>query len=734
MKEMAGAVVAFGFFQPWLLGWLAAATIPVVIHLWSRHRCHQIPWAAMEFLLAALKARQRRLLLEQLLLLCLRVLILVILALAVARPFIGHSAFSGDSSMRVHRVVLLDASLSMQAEHGGTSSFERAKKELQKLLNRSHANDLVSLGTFTSTISWLMREVVNSAVDMPAQLVRLRPVDANNDLPKVFPEVLTAIRETGARNLRIGTQEVWIFSDLQATNWMPRDAVMEQRLAEGLRELAAEAVLRLVDVSALGSANVGVMDIVLAPSPVVVGDSVEITARIASYGVAASQTVPVAIQINGHTVSKQMVTVPPDGEGVVRAVYRFFSSGDHLVEISLSEHVDALSVDNHLSAIVSVQPALRVLCVDGLGAPAPLGTATRYLVMALNPGLGTQEPSPVLVDERPTPALVDVDLAPFDAVFLCNVAELTPGEADRLSRFVRQGGGLVIFLGQNTHIKSWNQLTSFPGGGDSALLPARLIRVVEDDPQFRLDPLGYAHPILEAFRGFDRAGLVTVPVEKFWHMELLAGEGGNVVMSLGNGRPLIVEKPVGRGSVVMVAVPADASWSLFPKWPSFVPLVHEILRFVTKGKAPRKNVRWGECLEGFFPPERAPTELVLVMPSGDQESLALTVESEGVTWRYCPRELSGIYRVQGGDGEEELFAVLRPPEESDLRTISADGGKITLGRGDELMVVRDLDSELIAPEASPHAVRDLTDQLLYALALLIVLEAFVAYYIGRRGL
>ena len=51
-----------------LLGMLAGA-IPVIIHLINRRRFLRMDWAAMEFLLDALKRNRRRLRLEQLLLL-----------------------------------------------------------------------------------------------------------------------------------------------------------------------------------------------------------------------------------------------------------------------------------------------------------------------------------------------------------------------------------------------------------------------------------------------------------------------------------------------------------------------------------------------------------------------------------------------------------------------------------------------------------------------------------------
>src|SRR5205807_555227 len=61
-----------------------AASLPIIIHLLNRKRYRIVNWAAMRFLLAALKKNTRRMRLEQLLLLAIRTLILLLLVLAMA--------------------------------------------------------------------------------------------------------------------------------------------------------------------------------------------------------------------------------------------------------------------------------------------------------------------------------------------------------------------------------------------------------------------------------------------------------------------------------------------------------------------------------------------------------------------------------------------------------------------------------------------------------------------------
>jgi len=75
---------AFDLASPAMLGWLAAAAAPLLIHLWSRRRYRETTWAAMEYLLAAIQSSRRRITLEQWILLAIRTLIVVLIFLLIA--------------------------------------------------------------------------------------------------------------------------------------------------------------------------------------------------------------------------------------------------------------------------------------------------------------------------------------------------------------------------------------------------------------------------------------------------------------------------------------------------------------------------------------------------------------------------------------------------------------------------------------------------------------------------
>jgi hypothetical protein len=123
--------------NPWLLvAGAAAVLLPIVIHLLNRRKFRVVDWAAMEFLLEADKKNRRRIRLENLLLLFLRCLAVFFIGLLLARPFLPTNVTAGlIDAGQFERIVLLDDSLSMQAQAGNESAWEVAKKRLLDLTN-----------------------------------------------------------------------------------------------------------------------------------------------------------------------------------------------------------------------------------------------------------------------------------------------------------------------------------------------------------------------------------------------------------------------------------------------------------------------------------------------------------------------------------------------------------------------------------------------------------------------
>src|SRR5262252_383261 len=105
------------FLAPYMLWGTLTAAVPIALHFFFRSRYRNVPWAAMKFLLTAIEQTSRRLKFQEILLLLLRCAILILLAIALARPL--SSAFSSaGGTAAVDVVMVFDTSFSMSAREG----------------------------------------------------------------------------------------------------------------------------------------------------------------------------------------------------------------------------------------------------------------------------------------------------------------------------------------------------------------------------------------------------------------------------------------------------------------------------------------------------------------------------------------------------------------------------------------------------------------------------------------
>src|SRR5215212_758969 len=108
--------LAVPFVSPgFLVAGAALVALPILIHILNRRRYKVVNWAAMEYLLAAMKKNRKRLKFEQWLLLATRCAVLLFLGLALARPLgCGGSSIAALAAERTGlHVFVIDNSYSM---------------------------------------------------------------------------------------------------------------------------------------------------------------------------------------------------------------------------------------------------------------------------------------------------------------------------------------------------------------------------------------------------------------------------------------------------------------------------------------------------------------------------------------------------------------------------------------------------------------------------------------------
>ncbi len=729
----ARPILAFGFSNLAMLGWLGAAAVPILLHLWSRRRYREMYWAAMEYLLAALRASRRRLQLEQLLLLLVRTAIIILVVLAVAEPYFQRSGLALGPGERTHRVLVIDGSYSMAYRPTDKSRFERAKELAAQIVEESPQGDAFTLVLMSAPPRIVVTNPVFEPRDFLPEIDSLELPHTTADLPATLVKVEQVLITARREHPRLTRQEVYFLTDLGRVGWLvdSLDAAARTEFGNRSKRLAESAGLVVIDLGQEGAENVAVTALSTDEAFATVGRSVLVEAELKSFGRQARPGQLVQLLVDGRRVDEEHVDLPPAGAASVGFSCRFAAPGDHTIEVRLEG--DQLDVDNHRWLALPVKQFVRVLCVDGRPSGEPFGGATGYLATALAPEdepFGQARIRPEVVPES---RLLEIDLGLYDCVFFCDVAQFTSSEAQALDAYLKRGGSLVFFLGERVIAGQYNRQLGGGRNGGVRVLPARLGPLVRQ-PEHRLDPRSYGHPIVQSFRGHERAGLLTTPVEK--HVKLIVPKlaKAKVALALANGDPLIVEEPIHRGRVVLFATSADDSWTLMPKWLSYLPLVHDTLDYVVGQQREQRNVEVGQALGSALSAGAADAAVAVDRPDGRRDEVRVRLEEGGSTWSYAETTTSGIYTAEFGPplSRRQAFAVNVDPAESDLARLTLEELRSDVWPDVAFVHQTKWQSVDDPPVGRISRRSDLPKTLLYAVLGLLLAETFLAWRFGHH--
>lgn len=198
-----------GFLHPWVLAGLVAAAIPILLHLLARREPPTVLFPAVRYLVTTTREHQRRLKLQNWLLLVLRTLLVATLVMAAAGPTVPITGVPGHAPSAL--VLVIDNSPSSGAVVGGTAQLSRLIAAARRVLARATPDDVL----------WLV-----TADGIPRRGDRTSLGELLNDL-RISPrrlelgDAITLAGDVLASEPRPG--EIVLLTDLQASALSPAD-------------------------------------------------------------------------------------------------------------------------------------------------------------------------------------------------------------------------------------------------------------------------------------------------------------------------------------------------------------------------------------------------------------------------------------------------------------------------------------------------------------------------------
>lgn len=721
---------ALEFANPGLLAGLAAASIPIVIHLLNRRKYREMPWAAMRFLLAAIRKNQRRIRIEQWLLLAVRTLLILLIVLAMAKPFL--EAFGNViAGRRTHRVLVLDSSLSMGYTTAGASRFDQSKTVATQIVKDSQPGDTVSLITMGAPPRVVIGDPQPNLAEVRKEIQELTLTHGATDLLATFQAVDRVLDVSS-----IPQKELIFLTDLQSTSWRRRDPEGKDGLARVLAKIEARRPRSaVIDLGKSESPNRAVTDLRVEAPVVVAGMTVMVRGVVRNFGPARANGVSVRLNVDGRVGPEQALDLPVDEDVSVVFNHQFERAGDHVVELVME--ADPLPLDDRRVLIVPVRESVNVLLVDGHFKSEPFQAETDYLAQALSPTEGSPgQPSMIKTEVITESELTHRELDRFDVVILCNVAQFSQAEVTELEEFLEQGGGLAVFGGDQVIADNYNRLLYAGGKG---ILPAALGSTMGDAAKkgsaFSFNPLGYRHPLIAEFRGESdpvTAGLTLALVWQYHKLALPKDSQAEIAMAFDSGDPAVVESSHGRGKVIMVATSADADWTTWPLHNSYPPVMQQIVLQAASGRLAERNIRVGQPYDQSFALAGAAAPATVITPR--KQPVAARLKAAGTVSRlhFEQTDLAGAYQVQIGPplSVENAFAASPDPAESDLAKLDEAALQDRLP-GFSFAHLTNW-RELAHSAVSVGRRGELHRPLLYAAVFLLLLESLLAWKFGHH--
>ncbi|MFN0007094.1 MAG: BatA domain-containing protein [Planctomycetota bacterium] len=757
-----------GFVNPALLAGLGLAAVPVIIHILNRQRHRPMPWAAMRFVLAAYKRTRRRVQLENLLLLLLRVAAIALLAFAISRPFAGDSSpLARLTESRRDLALVIDGSASTGYREGVETVFERQiarAREILRDLDGAHGDRvrLILAGAYPRTLSWSNPAEALSILD-----TLTAPTDEPLDLAAALSEVLDFANE-GEAGALASSIEIRLLCDLQRRSFLqrppseepaerdpsgsaaqdaqpPRPALYE--VLDALSKRQCRVLVEDFGASEPVPPNLGVASVSSSGPALGAGIPAEIRVEVRNHGPAVRRGVRLALDLDGESRPSQTIDVPPRGRAEAVFTLSIRDPGEHVLQARLEG--DRLAADDHRYHVITVPPPLRVLLVDGAPSALIEEDEIGLLRAVLDPPIDDGSAGALAAGHpfEPTEARPEalstgeVRIEDYDAIWLANVESLPPAVIDTLERTVAGGAALIISLGDRVTPEAYDSRMWREDG--SGLLPAQLLRRTaipsRRDSYFRVRSFDEQSPALSFFGDERWKPLLTeVPIYEFFSTRLAPGARALATLDDPGSSALLVERGFDRGRVILWTTTIDPAWTRLPESPrTLVPLAHELLRYAARPAGPERNLGPGEP----FQAEAAafPRVLALTKPDGSRAALdGVAEELPGGRWRLPAvpgqdTEHAGLYSIEV-DGTTSragtiAFAVRLDPDEGDLERILPD--ELSSLHPALVAVTSDDDGE--TPSDPDELQRgELWRGIAIACFVALVLESLWAAWIGRR--
>ena len=608
-----------GFLAPWFLAGFAALAIPVYVHLLRRHTTTPHPFSSLMFFERRTQSSIRHRRLRYLLLFSLRTLLFLLLVLAFANPFINRTAAKMSSEKLL--LLVIDNSFSMRA---GTRLADARREALSVVASR-RPTDKAQVMALGSQVQVLTQPSVDPG-SLRAAIESLQPGDSRAN----YGELSRAVRSL-ADSVQTPI-ELHFFGDMQKSSMPPN-------FSELALPVNASLVLHPLVKDSVANWTV---ESVNAPGQVWDPKKARVQAVIAGFSTPAA-TRTVSLIVNGKTAATKPVAVPANGRATVEFQSLDVPYGFTRCEVRI-DSADAFPADDVSLFAVERSDPRRALFVSEAGdSRSPL-----YFRSAL----GSAAESAFALDVVSAGQAANAPLSKYAFVVLSDLISVPTSLENALTKYAQSGGSVWIVAGtssaHNAHVPVFGG--TILESRDYSRTSDRYLNVADADP---------THPSVEKA---DRWSGV-----KFYFAVRVDPGNARVIARLADQTPLLLEKKVGEGNVLLFTSGLDNLTNDFPLRPAFVPFVEQTALYLA-GIQRRSGSRLVDSFLELRSSKEQSVGVEVIDPDGHRP-LSLKESTSAQTYQLSR---AGFYELQLANGRHDVVGVNPDRRESNLEVIPDD--------------------------------------------------------------
>lgn len=628
------------FLNPAVLLGLIAAAIPIVLHFLNLRKLKTIEFSTLAFLKELQKTKIRRIKLKQWLLLLLRVLIILFLVLAFARPTLKNISFGDSSTAKTTAVIILDNTFSMSVIGEKGSRLNNYKQIAKNLLTNFQPGDEIAV----ITVGDLKAKSTSASGNFASVKKEIDDLEISNVSGTLNEAMIKASQFLySSKNYN---KEIYLLSDVQKGRLVNTSS----EVSGFGKTISPDARLYLFNGTANEIANLGVDDLKPNNQLYEVGKEVSFSALVKNYSGSAVNDNVVSFFINGKRTAQKNLSLAAGEAKEISFETTLQDTG--LVEFSAELEDDAILQDNKRFFTVYIPSDISLLLLSDRADD------TKFVKLAL--GLPNQK---IKMTELRTEQISSVNPQRFDAVILIGMDKISDIKA--LANYLTAGGKIIVMPSAQSTLAGFQKFSRELGlPGSTAMIG----KPGSPDSFTQFAKTDFQHPLLKnIFEEKDKAQIESPEI--FCYFKTFSGSSGKNIISLADNSSFLSEYNVGKGKVLLFSSAPVLNWNTFPMKAFFAPLMAKSLLYCSVKENRDSSIVCGKDALADIS-SSVSQQIKVTTPNNLDDYFSTDSLSNKKYLSYLNTNVPGTYRVFGGNTLLDYFSVNHDPRESVLESAS----------------------------------------------------------------